>query len=102
MNLTKYRQRSGYGQRVRWSQNAVAAKARLRMERAQSKPSPEPPCKPAKLPRLPFVTISLQCGAERRSFRVHRYDSKRLLALGKVQAASTIGKRIALAIDALL
>ena len=102
MNLAKYRKRSGYGQRVRWSQNAVAAKARLRIERARVEAQTEKAWKAPKLPRLPFVAISLQCGKERRTFRVIRYDAKRFLALGKVQAAATIGKRIALAIEALL
>lgn len=102
MNLTKYRQRSGYGQRVRWSQNAVAAKARLRIERANAERAPEPKWTPPKLRRAKFVTVSLQCGSERRSFRVHRYDGKRLLALGKVQAASTVGRRVALVLDSLL
>ncbi len=101
MNLTAYRARSGYGQRVRWSQNAVAAKARLRIERATTEPQPEPKWKAPKLTRLPFVAISLECGKDRRSFRVIRYG-KRFLALGKIQAASSIGKRIALVLEALL
>lgn len=103
MNLSTYRRRSGYGKRVHWSRNAVAAKARLRIERAQAEEeAPASTWKAPKLPRLNFVTISLQCGADRRTFRVHRYDAKRFLALGKVQAASTIGRRIAIVLEAML
>lgn len=102
MNLTKYRQRSGYGQKTHWSRNAVAAKARLRIERAQQAPAIDPHWKPPKLPRLPFVPISIGAGKDRRTFRVIRYDARRFLALGKIQAASTIGKRIALVLEAIL
>lgn len=102
MNLTKYRQRSGYGKRVRWSQNAVAAKARLRIERANARPAQVGKWHPPKLHRLKFATVSLQCGSERRSFRVTRYDARRFLALGRIQAASTIGRRVALVLEALL
>lgn len=102
MNLSKYRKRSGYGKRVHWSENAVAAKARLRIERAKTSVDPEPKWRHPKLAGLPFVTVTLECGPERRSFRVHRYDGKRLIALGKIQAASSIGRRVALTLDAIL
>lgn len=90
MNLTAYRARKG------------AARARLRIERAQAEVEPEPKWKAPKLPRLPFIPISIGAGKDRRTFRVIRYDAKRFLALGKIQAASTIGKRIALVLEALL
>lgn len=102
MNLTAYRTRKGYGQRKHWSRNAAAAKARLRVERDQAAAAIDPDWKAPKLPKLKFALVTIRCGLEYRSFRVHRWDAKSLLALGKVQAASTIGKRIALALEAIL
>ena len=102
MNLAKYRQRNGYGKRVLWSRNAVAAKARKRIERSNAQPSPEPKWTAPKSPTPPFATISIQIGADRRAFRVVRWDEKRFIALGKVQAASSIVRRLALMMEALL
>lgn len=75
MNLAKYRQRKGYGKRQLWSRNAVAAKARLRIERGQVGVGPEPKWKAPKFPRLPFIPISIGAGKDRRTFRVVRYDA---------------------------
>lgn len=102
MNLTSYRKRSGYGQRVRWSHNAVAAKARKRMERGEAEVPDEPNWTPINLPSPKFATVSIRCGSESISFRVMRFDEKRLMTRGKVQAASTIGKRVALVLDHVL
>lgn len=101
MNLTKYRQRKGYGHRKHWSRNAVAAKARKRMASEESDEI-DPHWKAPKLLKLKFALVTIRCGQEYRSFRVHRWDGKRLFALGKVQAASTIGRRVALVLDAIL
>lgn len=49
-----------------------------------------------------FATISISCRGKSQRFRVIRFDERRFIALGKVQAASSIGKRIALALEAML
>jgi len=54
------------------------------------------------VPRVKFGTVSIRIGDESRTFRVTRWDASRLFALGKPQAASTIGKRIALTLENLL
>ena len=102
MNLTAYRNRAGYGNRVAWSHNAVAAKARKRIECANADPAPEQPWTAPATKPPPFATISIQIGRERRAFRVTRYDEKRFIALGKVQAASSIVKRLQLLLEAML
>lgn len=74
-------------------------------ERQRLNPDPlpdEPAWTSAKLAPEKFATVTLACGTERISFRVHRFDAKRLLARGKAQAASSIGRRIALTLEALL
>ena len=72
-------------------------------KRLNPEPLPnEPPYVATKLPKLPFATVTIRCGSESVSFRVHRWDAKRLICLGKVQAASTIGRRVSLALDSAL
>ena len=104
MNLTSYRKRASYGlkRRAQWSRNAVAAKARKRIERGAYGIPNEPATKRDKLPTLKTATVSIRCGAESISFRVMRYDAKRLLMRGKAQAATTIGRRVALVLEAVL
>jgi hypothetical protein len=62
----------------------------------------EPACVPVKLSKLPFATVSIQIGEERVSFRVIRWNSRKLMVRGKAQAASTIGRRVALILEAML
>jgi hypothetical protein len=74
-------------------------------ERKRLNPAPlpdEPPYVELKLPKLLFATVTIRCGKESISFRVHKWDEKRLLCLGKIQAASSIGRRVALCLDAAL
>lgn len=50
-----------------------------------------------------FVTVAIyRRGEKGEKFRVIRYDGKRFLALGRIQAASSIGRRVALVLDAIL
>lgn len=100
MNLTNYRRRSGYGQRKKWSERAVVAKARKRMEPVDL--PDEPKYIAPKLPKLKTATVSIRIGRESISFQVFRFDATRLFCRGKAQAASTIGKRIALILDSQL
>ena len=65
---------------------------------SQAEPHTAPPI-PS---RPPHVTVALACGGERVSFRVSRYDHRRLFTRGKAQSAATIGRRIALALEAML
>lgn len=102
MNLTSYRKRAGYGQRVKWSKRAVSAKARKRIERGESTLPDEPEWIAPKPPKLKHATVSIRCGNESVSLQVFRFDTKRLVMRGKVQAPSTIGKRIALLLDSQL
>ena len=81
------------------------ANQRAAKERKRLNPEPlpdEPPNVAPKLPKQPFATVTIKCGAESVSFRVHRWDAKRLLCRGKVQASSTIGRRVALCLEAAL
>ena len=74
-------------------------------ERKRLNPDPLPDESPyvaPKLPKLPFATVTIRCGKEFVSFRVHRWDAKRLLCRGKAQSASTIGRRVALCLEASL
>lgn len=105
--ITNSTHRAAWRKRVRkWSANAVAAKARKRRERAEAEPAlalaAAHPIKPSALPRLKYLTITLRCGQERSSFRVYRYDAKRFLCRGRVQAASRIARRLQLVLEALL
>jgi hypothetical protein len=102
MNLAAYRNRSGYGKRKAWSVNAVNARKRKRFERAEAEPVPESAFLAPKFPKLKHATVTIECGSERVSFRVIRYDEKRLMMRGKAQASATIGKRIALVLAAVL
>lgn len=62
----------------------------------------EPAAVAPKLPRLKFATVTIRCGRESVSFRVVRWDARKLLCRGKVQASSTVGRRVALCLDAIL
>lgn len=88
--------------RKRWSRNAVAARARRRVERAESELPEEEPFVdflPRRIAPDAIISIRLPKIGESKTFRVHRVDAKRLLAFGKVQAASTIGKRVGLVLE---
>jgi hypothetical protein len=97
--MTKYlalRSRSREA-RKQWSRNAVSARARKRIERAGAE-LPDEPAFISAIPRVvpdAIIMIRLPKIREAKTFRVHR-DGEKFLALGKVQAASTIGKRVAL------
>lgn len=80
----------------------MAAKARHRIERATAEPQPEQPFTPAKLSRLDYVTITLRHKRQTLLFRVHRWNAKRFLVRGRFQAASRIGRIVAVALEGLL
>jgi hypothetical protein len=88
----------------KWSTNAHAAKERKRIALATStEPLPDEPAYVGPvLPRANYATVSIRCGKESICVRVYRHDDKRLLLRGKPQAASTIGKRLALVLEAVL
>lgn len=85
----------------KWSANAVAAKARKRMERGEEMPEEESATLPPRV-KLKYATVTIRCGTESVSFRVYRFDVKRLMMRGRVQAPSTIGRRVALVLDSVL
>ena len=73
-------------------------------ERKRLNPDPlpdEPEHVATKLPPAKFATVSIRCGAESVTFRVHRIGDKMLMR-GKIQAASSVGRRIALVLEAVL
>jgi hypothetical protein len=75
----------------------VCARARRRIERGEGGLADEPEFV-SKIPQLQpdaIISIRLPKIGESKTFRIHR-DGEKFLALGKVQAASTIGKRIAM------
>lgn len=87
---------------MKWSQRAVAAKARKRIERGEN-PTAESPAGNVFVPaKLKHATVSIRCGNESVSFQVFRFDEKRLVMRGKAQAASSIGRRVALVLEAVL
>lgn len=74
-------------------------------ERKRLNPEPipdEPPYVAPKMPLLKFATVTIRCGNEFVSFRVSRWDDKQLMMRGVRQAASRIGKRVAIVLDAVL
>lgn len=62
----------------------------------------EPDYVPPILPKIPSVKVTIESSSETVSFRVIRYDARRLMMRGKAQAASTIGKRVALVLESQL
>lgn len=101
MNITNSTQRARWKKRVqKWSRNCVAAKERKRLSRDEwadysaREPDEINPCR--------YATVSIRIGRESSSFRVFRFDETRLVMRGKAQAASTIGKRIALVLENLI
>ena len=106
MNLTKYRARSGYGLKKKWSVNAHLAKERKRLERGDAIPAESPA--PPRLPKRPGPKIKMTLmlvddagKSETISATIVRFDRK-FLFRGKLQAASSIGKRIATVIENIL
>lgn len=76
------------------------AKERKRLN--QDSMPEEPPCVAPKLPPVKSATVTIRCGSESVSFRVSRWDEKKLMMRGVRQAPSRIGKRVALVLDAIL
>lgn len=87
--------------RKRWSQNAVAKKERLRIDRAES-PLPDAPHHVAHVGKPRAATVSVRCGKESLTFQVVRWNAKKFLVRGKVKAASWMGKVVAVAIEGIL
>ena len=88
--------------RMTWSRNAVAAKALQRIERAES-PLPDQPRSASPVPaRVKTATVSIRCGKDSLSFRVFRWDEKKLCVRGQARAASWIGKVVAVALEGIL
>lgn len=84
--------------RMRANQRAAKERKRLNPEPLPDEPEWIAP----KLPPLKFATVSIRCGSESITFRVHRYDRSRLICRGKAQAASSIGRRVAMILDSQL
>jgi len=80
--------------------NQRAAKERKRLTHVELPDEPEYIA--PKLPKPKTATVSIRCGSEAITFQVFRFDEKRLVCRGRAQAASTIGKRIALILDSQL
>lgn len=87
--------------RMKWSRNALAAKARLRLERLDNPPV-EAPFHPVKIAPPKHATISIRCGRESLSFRVTRMSGNRFLVRNQFRAASWIGKVVAVAVEGIL
>ena len=99
-SLQLTRGQARYTRRFGKRANQRAAKEQLRLN---PQPLPdEPEYVAPKLARQKFATVSIACGDERVTFRVSRWNDKLLIFRGKAQAASTIGRRVALALDAIL
>lgn len=82
----------------RWSANCIAAKARKRMMQREVVESPVKCFVPKKFVADAVVTIRLPKQRESVTFSIHRSGGK-FIALGKIQAASTIAKRIQLVLE---
>ena len=89
-----------YNRSFRKRENQRAAKERKRLN--PEPPPDEPEYVAPMLPRVKFATFSIAIGRERISFRVSRFSPKKLVCRGRIQAASSIGRRIALTLEAML
>lgn len=85
-----------------WSQNAVAKRERLRIQRAEIPLPDESQLVPEKIGKPKTATVSIRCGKESLTFQVVRWNEKKFLVRGKVKAASWIGKVVAIAIEGAL
>lgn len=87
--------------RKRWSQNAVAKKARLRIAPAENLAS-ELPYVAQEIGKPKTATVSIRCGKESLTFQVIRWNRNKFLVRGKVKAASWIGRVVAVAMEGIL